>query len=645
MIQSSSRFLSSLLIPGSCILLFTVFNAHPASAQDDESRSQPQIVRLSYVQGDVRIAPGRDKHPDLSGGWEQAVTNTPILQDYSLATGDGRAEIEFENGSTAYLAENSVLLFEKLSSKNYVPTTQVRLITGTATFSVDPAPKEKFTVETTTDELTFPKKSFLRVDSYMDATSVTPQNDKGDDVLRGALKTIHLDKGKTISTDQGEIIQLGGPQPSTGPADWDTWVSQRVQTREMDTAAALKASGLTSFVPGITDLYRTGTFFDCSPYGKCWEPNGLSRSVQSIPVSQQSNPAGLQQTQTSAQQVQIAPPRKRTYLNPRVSYEPLGDCFGSSLRTETVIDPLTGKETVVQETVESSPWDWGLCNSGYWIYPYPQNARCTFVVGRKHHHPPVIPVKCGTGNCWVPRHPLDQKGKTPINLKYGIWMHKPGMPVQRVPFNPGQKYTVLNKQPAGLNGDKSPHLPPVGRPVITAQLRSELMPSVKPVISVGGVTLTARNTPAPVIKYDYSSHNFVRTVNPGSGTKPGTTTLVGSMNHGNHGGPVVGSPKTEVVGSVSTHGTVRSGYSGVSGSGGGYSGGHSSAGNSGGGSRGSGSSSGGGSSGGHSAGSSGGGSVGGGGHSGGGGGGGGVGGGGGGGGVGGGGGGGGGRGH
>jgi len=188
-------------------------------------------------------------------------------------------------------------------------------------------------------------------------------------------------------------------------------------------------------------------------------------------------------------------------------------------------------------------------------------------------------------------------------------MHKPGLPVQRVPFNPAEKYTVLNKQPAGFYGDKSPHLPPVGRPVITAQLRSELMPSVKPVISVGGVTLTARNIPAPVIKYDYNSHNFVRTINPGSGTRPGSTTLVGSINHGNHGGPVVGSPRTEVVGSVSSHGAVRSGYSGVSGSGGG---------NSGGGSRGSGSSSGGGYSGGHSGGSSGGGggSSGGGGHSG-----------------------------
>jgi hypothetical protein len=358
MIRSSSRFLTSLLISVICLLFLSAVAPSRVSAKDDESGSQPQIVRLSFVQGDVRIAPGNGKHPDLSGQWEQAVVNTPIEQNFSLATGDGRAEIEFENGSTAYLAENSVLLFEKLYAVDGVPTTQVRLITGTATFSVLPAPKEKFTVETTTDELTFPKKSFLRVDSYMDATSVTPQTDKGEDVLRGNFSKIHLDKGKSITTDHGDIIQLGGPAPSTGPAGWDTCVSQRVQQREADTAAALKASGLTSFVPGITDLYNHGTFFDCQPYGKCWQPNGLAESLASNFQSQQITTSGLQQPQGGAQQPQGTLPGVPGNPKTRVRYRPLGDCPPSTLRTVTVIDPVTGQETVVEETVQSDPWNW-----------------------------------------------------------------------------------------------------------------------------------------------------------------------------------------------------------------------------------------------------------------------------------------------
>jgi hypothetical protein len=95
-------------------------------------------VRLSYLQGDVRFSRGDRKGPDLSTPWEQAVANLPILENCSIATGNGRAEIEFEYGSTLYLAENSLLLFGTMSVKNGVPSTEMELATGTATVSGHP---------------------------------------------------------------------------------------------------------------------------------------------------------------------------------------------------------------------------------------------------------------------------------------------------------------------------------------------------------------------------------------------------------------------------------------------------------------------------------------------------------------------------
>src|SRR5271166_3015353 len=135
------------------VLLFFPFAPNILAAEEDH----PREVYLGGVYGDVRLSRGDGKRTKLNGAWEQAFEGESLQQGFALATGNGRAEIEFENGSTAYLAENSVLLFEKLYAIDGVPTTKVRLITGTATFSVLPAPKEKFTVETTTDELTFPK--------------------------------------------------------------------------------------------------------------------------------------------------------------------------------------------------------------------------------------------------------------------------------------------------------------------------------------------------------------------------------------------------------------------------------------------------------------------------------------------------------
>ena len=101
----------------------------PASAK--APATYPQIVRLSYVQGDVRISRGKlaDKQlhqeGDGSTGWEQAVVNLPLGSGYSLVTGTGRAEIEFEDASTVYLADNSVLTFNQLSTTDGVPFTDI----------------------------------------------------------------------------------------------------------------------------------------------------------------------------------------------------------------------------------------------------------------------------------------------------------------------------------------------------------------------------------------------------------------------------------------------------------------------------------------------------------------------------------------
>src|SRR5260370_36730057 len=79
--------------------------------------SHARIIRLSLVQGDVRFT--RDVHGDPltsdKANWEGATLNLPIRQGYVLATDHGRAEVEFENGAMAFLAENTALKFYDLS--------------------------------------------------------------------------------------------------------------------------------------------------------------------------------------------------------------------------------------------------------------------------------------------------------------------------------------------------------------------------------------------------------------------------------------------------------------------------------------------------------------------------------------------------
>src|SRR5216684_8636774 len=78
--------------------------ALPAAAD-----SQARIVRLSDVQGTVQI----NKNAGL--GFERAFANLPITQGTQLRTREnGRAEIEFEDGSTLRVTPNTAVQFSQL---------------------------------------------------------------------------------------------------------------------------------------------------------------------------------------------------------------------------------------------------------------------------------------------------------------------------------------------------------------------------------------------------------------------------------------------------------------------------------------------------------------------------------------------------
>ena len=165
-----------LLLPGGAAL---------GLAQDQttvENDWEPQIVRVSYVQGDVRVSRGKDVEKQSRSVWAKAAVDLPIETGYSLVTGEGRAEIEFEDASVAYLGENSVLVFNDLHTTGGIPQTELALLSGTMSLDAEPvAAGEWFRVRTPTDEISvrYPKKVFLRVNSYLDAMGLTPVGNLG----------------------------------------------------------------------------------------------------------------------------------------------------------------------------------------------------------------------------------------------------------------------------------------------------------------------------------------------------------------------------------------------------------------------------------------------------------------------------------
>ena len=637
----------------------------PAKASDDYG--EDRTVTITLIKGDVRLSRGDGRHPDLNKPWEQAVRGELIKEGYALSTGDGRAEIEFENGSTIYLAPNSLLIFrelavlalgeadfqgdlieqlvaispvlikqlppqgfrttsgtadpgttpafflrpndndissfvESLFSPGDCVVSRIALASGTATFWLQPGRSEYFYIETPTDntEVRAPDTFFARVDAYLDATGITPQGEKGERVIRPGVPKLQVTKGQTLYFQAGEIIELpdpdrtsffanpgrfisagleeienrtaplrksglsvilpGGPVLETLPiirkvqagivssarradlqsaasdssqvaSDWDAWVDTHVQQKSSLMASALKASGLSSPVPGLIDLYKQGSFFDCEPYGRCWEPTELGAEQGNPTQSPAPNAQSTSATQANAPFPQTvewhelvdqwcAPPVSRTVR--RVAHTP-----------EELQQLLQMKEVA-----EHAPRTIGrysvVCDNGYWIH-------------RRGHYAKVLtrrpPAKCSGKKCqpvraprpswvrvghktgFVPPHPGDVKGKPPVNLKNGIIVppSKPGQPVEHISWDPSQKVKVLDKVPSEFQREPGSRILQVSAPEIRAHLLQE---------SLRGKFSGLPGQQSSRIAYDYKSHHFLMASSPGAGTKSKEVAVGGIDSHG-----------------------------------------------------------------------------------------------------------------
>src|SRR5438067_8511021 len=82
--------------------------ALPATAD-----SHVRIVRLSFAEGQVQM----DRRDGR--GFEQAFKNMPVAEGTRVATGDdGRAEVQFEEGSTIRLVPNTSVEFPAMGTRS-----------------------------------------------------------------------------------------------------------------------------------------------------------------------------------------------------------------------------------------------------------------------------------------------------------------------------------------------------------------------------------------------------------------------------------------------------------------------------------------------------------------------------------------------
>lgn len=448
------------------VALSSLATARRAIAQD---WTYPEIVRISYLQGDVRVARGKANERAHGAPWEVAVAGLPLQSGFTLATGDGRAEIELEDASTFYLADHSVLLFKDLHTTEGVPYTEVALLAGTISTDFHPMdPGEIFLIETATNSLTMSQSAShdLRMTAYLNGVEVTALDNAPIDLP--GMPGQKLPAGKTVLLSGDHILKVGdAPDPAEFTA-WDQWVAQRIAARNAAIASVMKASGLKAPIPGMADMEGHGTFFPCAPYGTCWEPaepsaeaaapqpalrtNALSSSP-AVPQSSASavspSPAeAVPQSPSQVTQISAAAPHQQ---NRQIREQDIGfPCVPVAIRFRIETDTVTGRQTVrpvgLDSYDNSQPWDWAVCHSGNWLW---HSHRYVWVAGRhRHHRPPCRWVKLGQTTVFVPRHPRDISGKPPLNLRHLAFAVRNQNSVELIRSDPGAPVQSLKGPPA-----------------------------------------------------------------------------------------------------------------------------------------------------------------------------------------------------
>jgi len=462
------------LLPSlSLILLAALCFGVPAASADS---SHARIIRLSLVSGDVRFATETHGDPltDSKANWDAAQLNLPIRQGYVLATDNGRAEVEFENGTLAFLKENTVLQFYDLSLKDGALITRLVLRQGSASFHVNPVSGDYFSVTGGDFTVEAASRATFRLDNFDDGSSV--ENISGHLTVLHQGETTRLEKGQSLSMKAGDVSSVTVGRMAQ-PDEFDQWVSGQVDTVSTATAATLQYTNSPYYAAGFGSLYSYGSWFNCGGSGFGWRPFGVG-----------------------------------------YGWSPFTD-------GQWIWDPAFG-----WTFASFQPWGWAPYHYGGWlfdsgcggwfysppiVYGYFPGAGVPIRRFPPRVHPPrpiYHPVTAvfvhNKGNVgFVPMHPLDAKGKTPLNLEHGILPAGVSSELsgqRAMAFSPGEKWETLKSAPKQTFGNA---LTPTAPPVRVSRTALE---------SSGGARVVSTSKDSS-IAYDPKEHRFVNSNDSSAG--------------------------------------------------------------------------------------------------------------------------------
>jgi len=241
-----------------------------STAPEAQGQSQVRAVRLSDVEGQVRIYEGDEV------AFDQAEPNMPVVEGMRLVTAEnGRIEIEFEDGSVARVTpDSSIRLTELRRNADGSTVTKIDALTGLSYYELN-GRGGQYSVHFGADTATPVQSAVFRL-----ALDNTPLQMA---VMHGA---VHVDDGMGLSMDvhPSQTYQTDAQQPgqftmaqNVTADSWDQWNSDRDEAlaRLETNESTARASSGNPDNPAWNDLDYYGNWYDLPGYGQVWSPAGV----------------------------------------------------------------------------------------------------------------------------------------------------------------------------------------------------------------------------------------------------------------------------------------------------------------------------------------------------------------------------------
>jgi hypothetical protein len=237
----------------------------------DDAQPAARAVHLSYVDGQVRVTQGSQVIA------EGATVNMPLFEGMQVTTAqDGRAEIQFEDGSVARLSPNTTVTISVLRGEGANGNAEMVLNGGLAYFEFEGGSQLGQYAVHFGDSTVAPSGNAVirvRMDTPPGDLAVLSGNadlSRGSGDLELAMhggESVTLYAGDTSHYDLNESID---------PDSWDAWNTDRDQAMATEGAAFTGAppsqSGPESGSPAWSDLDANGSWYNVPGTGYVWSP-------------------------------------------------------------------------------------------------------------------------------------------------------------------------------------------------------------------------------------------------------------------------------------------------------------------------------------------------------------------------------------